>query len=119
LFFYTKGAGFRNGSLPLSLFPFDPMTEADQKIIDASLAHVRTLHTNMRSMWDGDTLTSFYYNVISGTIARNNPDVARALMAMLSEVYENTAKSHVELGKLTTGFGPAIPGPAVATDEGE
>ncbi|GAB3308365.1 hypothetical protein ACFQT0_16740 [Hymenobacter humi] len=95
------------------------MTEADQKIIDASLAHVRTLHTNMSSMWDGDTLASFYYNVISGTMARNNPDVARALMAMLSEVYENTAKSRVELGKLTAGFDSTAPSQAAASSEGE
>ena len=95
------------------------MTEADQKIIDASLAHVRTLHTNMSSMWDGDTLASFYYNVISGTMARNNPDVARALMAMLSEVYENTAKSRVELGKLTLGFGPTASGQSATKPEGE
>lgn len=80
------------------------MTETDQKIINASLDQARKLHDNLRNMWDGDTLASFYYSVVSGTIARSGPEVAQALTAMLTEVYTNTAKSHVDLGKLANGF---------------
>jgi hypothetical protein len=81
------------------------MTEADQKLIDASLEHVRVLHNNMSSMWDADAIAAFYYSVVTGLIARNGSEVARPVMDMLSEVYENTAKSHINLGRLTTGFG--------------
>jgi hypothetical protein len=80
------------------------MTEEEQKTIDTSLEQARKLHDNVRQMWDGDTLATFYYSVISGAIARSGPDVARALSAMLTEVYANTAKSHVDLGKLAHGF---------------
>ncbi|MDO7851803.1 hypothetical protein [Hymenobacter convexus] len=80
------------------------MNESEQKIIDTSLDQARTLHENIRQMWDGDTLATFYYGVISGTIARNGPEVAKALSAMLAEVYANTTKSHVDLGKLANGF---------------
>ncbi|MBF9220357.1 hypothetical protein [Hymenobacter ruricola] len=80
------------------------MTPEEQKIIDASLDQARRLHDNLRGIWDGDTLATFYYSVISGTIARNGPEVAKALGAMLTEVYTNTAKSHVDLGKLANGF---------------
>ena len=82
------------------------MTPSEQKIIDDSLEHVRNLHKNISSMWDSDTLSTFYYSVISGTIARSGPEVAQALMATLTEVYGSTAKSHVELGQLTKGFAP-------------
>jgi len=105
-------------SRPFS-FPDSAMTEEEQKIIDTSLGQARTLHDNLRGMWDGDTLASFYYGVISGTIARNGPEVAKALSAMLTEVYANTAKSHVDLGKLANGFAngktdsaPAAPEPS-------
>lgn len=80
------------------------MTEEEQKIIDTSLDQARSLHENIRQMWDGDTMATFYYGVISGTIARSGPEVAKALTAMLTEVYANTAKSHVDLGKLANGF---------------
>jgi hypothetical protein len=80
------------------------MTPEEQKIINTSLEQARTLHDNLRGMWDGDTLATFYYSVISGTIARNGPDVAKALSVMLTEIYTNTAKSHTDLGKLTNGF---------------
>jgi hypothetical protein len=80
------------------------MTEADQKIINTSLDQVRTLHENISGMWDGDAVASFYYNVLSGTIARNGAEVAHALTAMLTEIYANTAKAHVDLGKLSNGF---------------
>ncbi|ALW86170.1 hypothetical protein AUC43_14365 [Hymenobacter sedentarius] len=80
------------------------MTQSDQKSIDDALEHLRNLHHNASSMWDSDTLATFYYSVIGGTIARNGPEVAKALMATLTEVYTSTAKSHVELGQLTKGF---------------
>jgi hypothetical protein len=80
------------------------MTPEEQKIIDTSLDQVRTLHTNISNMWDGDTRATFYYSVLSGTIARNGPEVAQAITAMLTEIYSNTAKSHVDLGKLANGF---------------
>ncbi|MDB5234053.1 MAG: hypothetical protein JWR44_1046 [Hymenobacter sp.] len=80
------------------------MTKTDQEIIDASLRQVQTLHKNVSSLWDGDTLATFYYSIISGTIARNGPEVAQALTAMLTEVYANTTKSHTDLGKLANGF---------------
>jgi hypothetical protein len=81
------------------------MTPEEQKIIDASLNQAATLHDNLRNMWDGDAMATFYYSVISGTIARSGPEVAQALTAMLTEVYTNTAKSHVDLGRLANGFG--------------
>jgi len=85
------------------------MTQTDQKITDTSLEQVRSLHENIRQMWDGDTMATFYYGVISGTIARSGPEVAKALTAMLTEVYANTAKSHVDLGKLANGFADGRP----------
>lgn len=89
------------------------MNHSDQKTIDQALEHVRTLHANMSSMWDCDTLSAFYHSVIAGTIARSGPEVAQALMTTLTEVYTSTAKSHVELGQLTKGLGssrtPASP----------
>ena len=92
------------------------MTTEEQKIIDTSLEQARKLHDNMRQMWDGDTLASFYYGVISGAIARSGPDVAKALTAMLTEVYANTAKSHVDLGKLANGFANGRPEAPAAPD---
>ena len=86
------------------------MTESDQKIVTASLDQARILHDNLRGMWDGDTLATFYYSVISGTIARNGPEVAKALAAMLTELYANTARAHVDLGKLANGFATGMPG---------
>ena len=80
------------------------MTSEEQKIIDTSLEQVKSLHANIGNMWDGDTRAAFYYSVLSGTIARNGADVAQAITAMLTEVYGNTAKSHVDLGKLANGF---------------
>ena len=87
------------------------MSKADQKSIDSSLAQLQSLHKNLGSMWEGDALASFYYSVLSGTVARNSPEVAQAIMAMLTEVYENTARAHTDLGKLTQGF-PATEAPA-------
>ncbi|MBF9238919.1 hypothetical protein I2I05_16060 [Hymenobacter sp. BT683] len=90
------------------------MTEADQKLIDSTLGQMRALHTNMGTMWDGDAIAAFYYNVLTGAIARNGPELARPLMEILTEVYENTAKSHVDLGRLTTGL--SSPNVAPASD---
>ena len=87
------------------------MSKADQKSIDSSLAQLQSLHKNLGSMWEGDAMASFYYSVLSGTVARNSPEVAQAIMAMLTEVYENTARAHTDLGKLTQGF-PATQAPA-------
>ena len=80
------------------------MSQPDKKSIDSSLAQLQSLHHNMSSMWDGDALAAFYYNVLSGTVARHTPEVAQAIMSMVAEVYENTARSHTNLGKLTQGF---------------
>ncbi|OGX86959.1 hypothetical protein [Hymenobacter glacialis] len=80
------------------------MSQPDKKNIDSSLAQLQSLHQNMSSMWDGDALAAFYYNVLSGTVARHTPEVAQAIMSMVAEVYENTARSHTNLGKLTQGF---------------
>ena len=80
------------------------MTQTDQKIIDASIAQISNLHANISNMWDGETRAMFYYSVLSGTIARNGPEVAHAITAMLTEIYANTAKSHTDLGKLANGF---------------
>ncbi|MBD2721269.1 hypothetical protein [Hymenobacter armeniacus] len=88
------------------------MTETDQKIIDTSLEQARALHDNLRGMWDGDALAAFYYRVISGTMARSGPEVAKALSGMLTEVYTNTARSHIDLGKLANGFAGTPPTPA-------
>lgn len=82
------------------------MSASEHKSIDSSLAQLQNLHHNMSSMWDGDALAAFYYSVISGTVARNSPEVAQAIMGMMTEVYENTARSHTNLGKLTQGFAP-------------
>ena len=89
------------------------MTAEEQKIIDTSLEQLRTLHQNISTMWDSDTRATFYYGVLSGAVARNGAAVAQALTAMLTEVYTNTARSHVDLGKLANGFagGPGA-GPA-------
>lgn len=85
------------------------MTDTDQKIIEQTLEQARTLHENARRMWDGNSLATFYYSVLAGAVARSGPEVARAISAQLTEVYANTAKSHVDLGKLANGFaaGPA------------
>lgn len=80
------------------------MTAEEQKIIDTSLDQARSLHANISQMWDGDTSAAFYYSVLSGAIARNGPEVAQAITAMLTEVYANTARSHTDLGKLSNGF---------------
>ena len=80
------------------------MTTEEQKIIDTSLEQMRTLHQNISTMWDSDAQAAFYYSVLSGTVARNGVEVAQALTAMLTEVYTNTARSHVDLGKLANGF---------------
>ena len=80
------------------------MTAEEQKTIDTSLEQMRTLHQNISTMWDSDTRATFYYSVLSGAVARNGAAVAQALTAMLTEVYTNTARSHVDLGKLANGF---------------
>ena len=85
------------------------MTAEEQKIIDTSLEQARSLHANISNMWDADTRSAFYYSVLSGTIARNGPEVAQALTAMLTEVYGNTARSHADLGKLANGFANGKP----------
>jgi len=92
------------------------MTAEEQKIIDASLEQAQTLHANISGTWDGDTIASFYYNVLSGTIARNGPEVAQAITAMLTEVYASTARSHADLGRLTSGFVASKPNPNPAAE---
>ena len=80
------------------------MDKTDQKIIDTTLDQLRGVHENMGRLWDAETMASFYYNVLSGTIARNGPDVAQAIARMLTEVFDNATKSHANLGGLTNGF---------------
>ena len=80
------------------------MTDSDQKIIDTSLEQLKSVHANMGNLWDAETMATFYYSLLSGTIARNGPDVARAVTAMLSELFDSASKSHANLGNLTNGF---------------
>jgi len=80
------------------------MDKTEQKIIDTTLEQLRSVHANMGSLWDAETMATFYYSVLSGTIARNGPDVARALADMLTEVFDSASKSHANLGSLTNGF---------------
>jgi hypothetical protein len=91
------------------------MNQTDQKIIDTSLDQLKAVHDNMGRLWDAETMAAFYYSVLSGTVARNGPEVAQAVTAMLTELFDSAAKSHASLGKLTNGF----PGSGKATsDEG-
>jgi|SRR6476469_7672701 len=80
------------------------MDKTDQKIIDTTLDQLKAVHGNMGRLWDAETMATFYYSVLSGTIARNGPEVAKAIADMLSEVFDNAAKSHANLGSLTNGF---------------
>ncbi|SFP88509.1 hypothetical protein [Hymenobacter arizonensis] len=80
------------------------MNEDDQKFIDSTLERVRSLHNNISNMWDAEAVAAFYYSVLTSTIARNGPEVSRPLLDVLAQVYESTAKSHVDLGRLTTGL---------------
>ncbi len=93
------------------------MTEADQKLIDTSLAQMQALHTNISSLWDSDAIAAFYHNVLTSAVARNGPELARPLMEILTEVYENTAKSHVDLGRLTAGLPTAARAPGAGMPE--
>lgn len=80
------------------------MNQTDQKIIDTTLDQLKSVHANMGRLWDAETMATFYYNVISGTIARNGPEVAKPLADMLTQVFDSTAKSNASLGGLTNGF---------------
>jgi hypothetical protein len=80
------------------------MKTTDQKIIDTTLEQLQAVHANMGRLWDAETMATFYYSVLSGTIARNGPAVANAVANMLTEVFDNAAKSHASLGSLTNGF---------------
>ncbi len=80
------------------------MTKTDQKTIDTALQQLQKVHANMGKLWDADTMASFYYNVLSGTMARNGPEVATALAAMLTEVFASATKANANLGHLTNGF---------------
>jgi hypothetical protein len=76
------------------------MNATDQTIIDTSLEQLRSVHENMGQLWDADTIIAFYYRVLSSTIARNGPDVAKAITDMLSQNFDNTTKAHAALGML-------------------
>jgi hypothetical protein len=80
------------------------MNPTDQKTIDVTLEQLRSVHANMGRLWDADTMATFYYSVLSGCVARNGPDVARAVSTMLNEVFDNAAKTHASLGSLTNGL---------------
>ncbi|UOQ51780.1 hypothetical protein [Hymenobacter cellulosivorans] len=76
------------------------MDATDRKIIDTSLEQLRTLHQNIGQLWPADTLAAFYYEVLSGTIARHGPEVAQAISAILSEKFDNATKAHASLGQI-------------------
>ncbi|MCC2544820.1 hypothetical protein LJY25_00050 [Hymenobacter sp. BT175] len=76
------------------------MTETERKNIDTSLEQVRKLHANISQLWDAETTANFYYQVLSGTIARNGPDVAKAITEMLNEQFDNTRRAHSDLGRV-------------------
>lgn len=80
------------------------MNQTDQKIIETSLDQLKSVHANMGNLWDAETMATFYYSVLSGTIARNGADVARAVSGMLTELFDSASKSHANLGSLTNGF---------------
>ncbi|MBD2768419.1 hypothetical protein IC235_10995 [Hymenobacter sp. BT664] len=86
------------------------MTHSDQQTIDTTLNQLRAVHANMGNLWDAETMATFYYSVLSGTVARNGPEVAKAISSMTAEVFDNASKSHANLGSLTNGLphrGPA------------
>ena len=58
-------------------------------------------------------MAAFYYRVLSGSVARNGPEVARAISAMLTEVFDSSTKAHASLGNLTNG----LPGSGTATSD--
>jgi hypothetical protein len=64
----------------------------------------------MGQLWDADTIIAFYYRVLSGTIARNGPEVAKAITDMLTQNFDNTTKAHANLSGLTGSTGPAADG---------
>ncbi|PJJ60506.1 hypothetical protein CLV45_1935 [Hymenobacter chitinivorans DSM 11115] len=76
------------------------MDATDRKIIDTSLEQLRTLHQNISPLWPADTLAAFYYEVLSGSMARYGPEVAQAISAILSEKFDNASKAHASLGQL-------------------
>ncbi|TGE28524.1 hypothetical protein [Hymenobacter metallicola] len=76
------------------------MEATDRKIVDTSLDQLRSLHQNIGKLWPADTLAAFYYEVLSGTIARHGPEVAQAISAILSEKFDNASKAHASLGQL-------------------
>jgi hypothetical protein len=88
------------------------MKSTDQKIIDTTLDQLKAVHANMGRLWDAETMATFYYSVLSGTIARNGPEVAHAVGVMLTEVFDSAARSNANLGSLTRGFPSKGPAPA-------
>jgi hypothetical protein len=88
------------------------MTHSDQQTIDTTLDQLRAVHANMGSLWDADTMATFYYSVLSGTVARNGPEVAKAIGDMVSELFDNAAKAHANLGSLTKGLSSGGPAPS-------
>jgi hypothetical protein len=86
------------------------MTNTEQKLNDTSLEQLRSVHENMGRLWDADTTISFYYQVLSGTVARNGPEVAKAITDMLSEKFDNLTKAHANLGGLTSSSAPTNSG---------
>lgn len=90
------------------------MDATDRKIIDTSLEQLRTLHQNIGQLWPADTLAAFYYEVLSGSIARHGPEVAQAISAILSEKFDNATKAHASLGHIGMN-GPADSGTTTPT----
>ncbi|MCB2377071.1 hypothetical protein LGH70_05730 [Hymenobacter sp. BT635] len=76
------------------------MDATDRNIIDTSLDQLRSLHQNIGQLWPADTLAAFYYEVLTGSIARNGPEVAQAISAILSEKFDNATKAHASLGQI-------------------
>ena len=80
------------------------MTHSDQQTIDTTLNQLRAVHANMGNLWSAETMATFYYSVLSGTVARNGPEVAKAIGNMVTEVFDNASKSNANLGSLTNGL---------------
>jgi hypothetical protein len=80
------------------------MNHSDRQTIDTTLHQLRTVHANLGNLWDADTMATFYYSVLSGTVARNGPEVAQAIGDMVRELFDNATKAHANLGSLTNGL---------------
>lgn len=88
------------------------MEAPDRKIVATSLDQLRTLHENIGKLWPADTLAAFYYEVLSGTIARHGPEVAQAISSILSEKFDNATQAHASLGQLGMHASPTDDTPA-------